>query len=76
MTPLELTTQHVIVSLQGPVRSYIPQLPFHTTALEWDVGPVPAGGAGEQVQQWEALYREIAGRVRDLMEILRGPNAP
>lgn len=74
LTPQELVDKHVIVSLQGPVKGYFPQLPFHTTALEWDVGPVP--GSGGQGEQWESLYRDIASRVRDLMETLRGPNAP
>jgi phosphate transport system protein len=76
LTHPELVDKHIVVSLQGPVRSYFPQLPFHTTAVEWDVGPVPSGSVGEQGEQWEALYRDIATRVRDLMEILRGPGAP
>lgn len=74
LTPQELVDKHVVVSLQGPVKGYFPQLPFHTTALEWNVGPVP--GSGDQPEQWETLYRDIASRVRELMESLRGPNAP
>lgn len=74
LTPQELVDKHVIVSLQGPVKAYFPQLPFHTTALEWDVGSVP--GNGGQAERWEVLYRDIASRVRELMETLRGPNAP
>jgi phosphate transport system protein len=77
--PLDLTHQqlvatHVIVSLQGPAREYFDKIPFHTTALEWDVGELPGdGGSAENV---EAVYREIAVRVRDLMVTLRGEDAP
>jgi phosphate transport system protein len=76
MTPLELTTQHVIVSLQGPVSSYFDQIPFHTTPLEWDIGPAPENGDEAGIQRLEEIYRDTAVQVRDLMEILRGEGAP
>jgi len=72
LTHRELAEQHVIVSLQGPVPSYISPVPFHTTALEWDLGPAP--GAGNE-QRIEELYREIALQIKDLMELLRGEGA-
>jgi phosphate transport system protein len=76
MTPLELTTLHVIVSLQGPVKSYIDQIPFHTTPLEWDVGSAPESGDAAGNKRLEELYRDTAVQVRDLMEALRGEGAP
>jgi protein-tyrosine-phosphatase len=76
LTPLQLTTQHVIVSLQGPVKSYFEQVPFHTTPLEWDVGPAPDQGDEAGIQRLEELYRDTAVQVRDLMEALRGEGAP
>ena len=77
ITPLELTTQHVIVSLQGPVSNYFEQIPFHTTPLEWDVGPIPDNSdPAEARRRLEEVYREIALQVRDLMETLRGEDAP
>mgnify|MGYP001819606692 FL=1 len=76
MTPLELSAQHVIVSLQGPVKTYIDQVPFHTTPLEWDVGPAPETDDEAGTRRLEELYREIAVQVRDLMEALRGEGAP
>jgi phosphate transport system protein len=76
MTPLQLTTQHVIVSLQGPVKSYFDQVPFHTTPLEWDVGPAPESGDEAGIQRLEEIYRDTAVQIRDLMEILRGDGAP
>ena len=75
MTPLELTTLHVIVSLQGPVKSYFEQIPFHTTPLEWDVGPAPESGDEAGIKRLEELYRDTAIQVRDLMEALRGDEA-
>jgi phosphate transport system protein len=80
--PLELTHQelvslHIIVSMQGPARDYFGKIPFHTTALEWDVGPWPVDSeTSRSPEALEALYREIAVCVRDLMETLRGENAP
>jgi len=76
MTAHELSELHVIVSLQGAVKTYIPEIPFHTVAMEWDVGTLPTGLTPEQInQQQEAIYREIAVRVQDLMQILRGTEA-
>lgn len=77
MTPLELTRQHVIVSLQGPVSSYFDKLPFHTTPLEWDIAPAPAQDDSTAFEAWlEEIYRDIAVQIRDLMELLRGEGAP
>ena len=77
LTPLEVSAKHVIVSLEGPVSNYFEQVPFHTTPLEWDVGNVPSGGdSGETTRQLEEIYRELALQIRDLMEILRGEDAP
>jgi protein-tyrosine-phosphatase len=76
LTPLELASNHLIISLQGPVKSYFDQIPFHTTPLEWDVGPAPQGGDADGSKRLEELYRDIAVQVRDLMEILRGEGAP
>ncbi len=77
MTPLELTIQHIIVSLQGPVRSYFVQVPFHTTPLEWDIAPLPESGEAGEIEKWlEDIYRDLGARIRDLMETLRGEGAP
>lgn len=71
-----LSKQHVIVSLEGPVKSYFDLVPFHTVPLEWDVGPAPTNvNAAESNKRLEELYRDIAVHVRDLMELLRGEQA-
>jgi phosphate transport system protein len=66
----ELATFQIIVSLQGPVKSYVEQIPFHTVALEWEVtrpGSVPP--------DLRVLSREIALQVSNLMTVLRGQEA-
>jgi phosphate transport system protein len=76
MTPLELASNHFIISLQGPVKSYFDQVPFHTTPLAWDVGPAPESSDAAGSKRLEELYRDTAVQVRDLMEALRGEGAP
>jgi len=76
-THQELAEKHVIVSLQGPIKDYFAKIPFHTTGLEWAVGSLPGGDDdAKTTQQLETIYREIAMQVRDLMETLRGTDAP
>ena len=76
MTQLEMSRLHVIVSLQGPAKSYFEQIPFHTTPLEWDIGPAPETDDEAGTRRLEEIYRDIAVQVRDLMEALRGDGAP
>ena len=77
LTHQELVEKHVIVSLQGPVNDYFEKIPFHTTDVEWEVGSVAGSDDDAQTsQRLETLYREIAMQVRDLMETLRGTDAP
>lgn len=77
LTQLELAEKHLVISLQGPVRSYLPILPFHTTGVEWELELPPEGIDGlKTAADFEAIYRQIASEVSDLMEILRGKDAP
>lgn len=72
----ELSDCHVIVSLQGPAKSYMDAIPFHTTLLDWDVGALPTDLPDDEARQrYEALYREIAVQVSTLMTTLRGEEA-
>jgi phosphate transport system protein len=76
LTHYELAEKHVIVSLQGPVRNFIAELPFHTTGLDWEVGPVTDDEMQSfSTEEMETLYRQIAAQVSDLMELLRGRDA-
>jgi phosphate transport system protein len=75
LTPLELAGQHLVISLEGPVKSYFSNIPFHTTPLQWDLAPPPTEEAA--IEGWlDEIYRDLATRIRDLMETLRGEDAP
>ena len=64
---------NVIVSLQGPVDSYLPKTPFRTVVLEWDTGQVHEAKYSEYKHiAYERMYQELAFRIQHLMEILRG----
>lgn len=70
-TPPELAEYHVLISLQGPIGKYVPDIPFHTTALEWDVAQSP----DDAPVDYESVYRALSFQVRELMERLRGAEA-
>lgn len=76
-TEHELAELHLVISLQGPVSEYLPQLPFHTSGIEWDIG---AGGLSlGQAPDDELLttmYRELGSHISELMHQLRGEDAP
>ena len=69
ISPHEITEQHVIISLQGDVSSYIDSIPFHSTALQWDIS------TEIDEQDMEILYRTLALYIRDLVELLHGDEA-
>ncbi len=68
----ELVAYHIVVSLDKPVSDYLEEIPFHTTVLEWDVGPSPEADDSAAI---ESLYRELAVKISDLMVLLRGEGA-
>lgn len=78
--PLDLPAEgladlHVIVSLEGPVTDYIEEVPFHTVDLEWQLPAPPVEGEGQD-EDWEEIYRLLLLHIRELMETLRGKEAP
>lgn len=66
VTHQELGAKHLIVCLEGTIGDYLENLPFHTAVLEWDLG---------DIEEIETLYRELAPRIKDLMELMRGKGA-
>jgi phosphate transport system protein len=74
MTPAELNRFHVIVSLKGPVSSYIEWLPFQTTALKWELSSMPEGCTCSN-EDYENIHRELSVLIKDLMLLLRGEDA-
>jgi phosphate transport system protein len=66
LTQHELSDQQVIVCLEGGVEEYLETVPFHTAMQTWNLG---------EVSNMEELYRELAPRIKDLVELLRGEGA-
>lgn len=73
LSPEGLADLHVIVSLQGPVTDYTGEVPFHTVDLEWNLAaPSPASDD----RDWQEIYQHLLLNIRQLMEALRGKEAP
>jgi len=67
---------HVVIGLEEKTQERIGEIPYKTVFLNWDLGPCPFGEADPHAtDRLEEIYREIASRLRDLMEILRGSDA-
>lgn len=62
---------YLLVSLAGDIKSYLPKIPFHSIALDYDVGQslhqIPSD---QKPQHLEKLYRNISVGVHDLMQQL------
>lgn len=73
----ELAELHLVISLQGKVADHLPKMPFHTTAMEWDVGVQDLQpGQAPNEEQLKTMYRELSSRISELMQLLRGKDAP
>ena len=67
---------HVVIGLDAKAREMVGELPYKTVFLNWDLGPCPFSELdSDPIQVLETMYRVIAGQMRDLMEVLRGPDA-
>lgn len=64
LTADELAGLHLIVGLGGDPHDWLETVPFHTVCLQWNVADDPAAALGE-----------LRGRIAELMELLRGPEA-
>jgi phosphate transport system protein len=62
----QLESYDLIIGLKSSVQERLPKLPFHTTALMWDIAPT---GSPEET------YRQMTPLIRDLMQRLRGDQA-
>jgi hypothetical protein len=74
MTPAELNRFNIIVSLKGPVSTYIGRIPFQTTALRWRLSSVPESCACSN-EDYEKIHRELSVLIKDMMILLRGEDA-
>jgi phosphate transport system protein len=67
---------HVVIGLEEGAREKFGEIPYKTVLLNWDLGSCPSGADDPSVTtKLEGIYREIAGRLKDLMDVLRGPDA-
>ena len=67
---------HVVIGLDEKAKEEVGELPYKTVFLNWDLGPCPFGNDDPNgMERLEGIYREIAARMRDLMEILVGRDA-
>jgi protein-tyrosine-phosphatase len=67
---------NVIIGLDENAREEIGEIPYKTVFLHWDLGPCPFGQNDPNgMDRLEGIYREIASRMKDLMEILVGSDA-
>ena len=76
-SPESLVKNFLIVSLEGSIDRYVKEVPFHTSVLEWDVAAPDEGAPGDPLGHgYERLYREISSGIREMMDLLRGEEAP
>lgn len=62
---------HVIVGLDPGAREHIPEVPYHSVFVQWDLGE--SNGEGEE--GLVNLYRRVSAEVGALIEALRGSDA-
>lgn len=64
-----LADYHVIIGLNQPVHSAVGSIPFRTSALNWSDIDIPDNNDDEA---WQALYKNLALQIRELLFLLRG----
>lgn len=65
----ELQEFDIIVSLEGPVSDHIDEIPFHTSAIAWEVGSALTEAGSDS---YEDLYRYLKQQVDELLDVLTG----
>jgi protein-tyrosine-phosphatase len=79
--PLDLTEDelgefHVIVSLQDGIEKHIPNIPFQTILLRWKCEPEGIDQSADPEHYRQEVFEAVAVKVRELIEALRGKEAP
>jgi hypothetical protein len=70
--PSALEGLHVVVALSRSTGARLQRLPYATSLVQWDLPQSPATDS----EALTDLSRRIAGRVGELMTLLRGSDAP
>jgi phosphate transport system protein len=66
-----LQNYDIIICLDQDVARHVNQLPFHTTALTWDVDAALADAApGDAQARRQAIYRYLTEEISDLMGLI------
>ncbi|MFQ5527415.1 MAG: phosphate signaling complex protein PhoU [Thermoanaerobaculia bacterium] len=72
----ELASFHLVIGLESGARERLPEIPFRTVVLEWDVGGYEPDLDQERSQAMlKAAFKGIKHNMRELMETLRGDEA-
>ncbi len=63
----------VIVSLEGSLSDYVPEIPVGTVGFEWKVPPLDVNGDAEHVSaSFREVYEDISHRLSELIATMRG----
>lgn len=65
---------YIVICLQGNAKSYMKYVPFHTIALEWEIGKPPETSDDKlnAKEIFENIYRNLSVQLEDLLERLCG----
>lgn len=61
-----LSDFHFVIALGGDAKAHLTDVPFHTVVLQWGLA---------DARDPEAAYKDLASRIGDLLERLRGEDA-
>jgi phosphate transport system protein len=67
---------HVLVALSPGTKDRLPELPFSTVLLDWSADVSGAAATeGDDDTRRDELYKQLAMRIQDLMEVMHGETA-
>ncbi len=68
-----LSRYHVLVWLNGDPRKHIPEMPYHTVLLVWDLPKLAdADGVSQRLRE---IAQALSAEIRELVTLLRGEDA-
>ena len=70
-----LAKYHVIVSLAPEGRASVPEVPFHTAFVRWDIAVARGPEGDPDLEALTAASQTLASEIRQLMVTLRGEDA-
>jgi phosphate transport system protein len=73
LDPSSLSQYHVVVWLNGDPSAHIPNLPYETVLLQWDLPKL--ADAKNVATRLREISRALSAEIRDLMVLIRGEDA-